>query len=284
MKPFNAMFCRMPLTCDLRQIASHFAELPASSLCNKGMRAPTYFLLAVLIPIAGQAQTFDVASIKPDRAGNAGGEGSTRESISHDPGALVMRNVTLRSCLRWAYGVANDRISGPAWIGADRYDIQARTEKPATEAQLRLMLQSLLASRFHLTIRRETKELPIYELLVAKDGPKLTPAHEEGQSQMRPGDGDLAYLRYSMPEFAEKLSGIPFRVDRPVVDKTGLSGAFNFKLKIAGDAAEMKSNFERSEGPDVAGVLRQIGLRLQPRRAPLESLIVESAEKNPSEN
>ena len=249
------------------------------------MRIPVWLLvIGVMAVTSSHAQTFEAASVKPDKAGNAGGEGSTRESISHNPGGLTMRNVTLKSCIRWAYGVADYQVSGPAWIGSERYDIQARAGAPAAQEQLRVMLQELLASRFHLALHRETRELPVYELVEARSGAKLTPAKGEGDSDMRPGDGDLAYRRYSMAEFAERLSGIPFRVDRTVVDKTGLSGVYDFKLKISANAAEMKSSFEHADGPLVFDVLQQIGLRLRARKGPIEMLVIDRAEKNPVEN
>jgi uncharacterized protein (TIGR03435 family) len=236
------------------------------------------------------AQTFEVASIKPDAAGNAGGEASPRESVSYNPGGLTMRNVTLKSCIRWAYGVEDYvedyQVSGPAWIASERFDIDAKAAAPSTEEQLRLMLRALLASRFQLRLHRETKEMAVYDLVAGKSGPKLTPAAGEGASRMRPTGGELIYSRYSMPEFAETLTGIPFRLDRTVVDKTGLTGTYDFRLKIAADAAAMKSGFEHAEGPLVFDILilQQIGLRLEPRKGAVEVLTVDGAEKNPTAN
>ena len=260
-------------------------ELSGRRGLNRGMRA-TFRVLFAGIVVAGLAcaQTFEVASIKPDVAGNAGGEGSPRESISYNPGGLTMRNVTLKSCIRWAYGVADYQVSGPAWMASERFDIEAKTGAPSTEEQLRVMLRALLASRFRLMLHRDMKELPVYDLVVGKSGPKLTPAGGEGASEMRPVGGDLVYRHYSMAEFAEKLAGIPFRVDRPVADKTDLQGSWDFKLKIASDAAAMKSGFEHSDGSLVGDVLQQIGLRLEPRKGAVEMLRVDGAERNPTAN
>jgi uncharacterized protein (TIGR03435 family) len=255
-------------------------ELSARSDCNSGMQYTAITALFLL----GFAQTFEVASVRPNKIGNAGGEKSTRESISIEPGSLTLRNVILRSCIKWAYGVADYQITGPAWLGTQRYDIMGKAGSPASAEQLKQMLQALLASRFSLALHRETKELPVYELMVAKSGAKLTKAEGEGESSMRPGEGDLVYHNYSMAEFAEKLPGIPFRVDRAVVDKTRLTGLYDFKLKIAGNAAEMKSGLEHADGPLVFDVLQQIGLRVQARKDPVEILIIDRAEKNPVEN
>ena len=248
------------------------------------MKAHTgVILIGLTLTIASPAQTFEVASVKPDKDGNSGMEGSTRESITHNPGSLTMRNVTLKSCIRWAYELADYQISGPAWIGSQRYDVQARAGRAATVEQLRLMLRDLLASRFQLALHRENRELPVYELIAGKDGPRLQPVAGEGPGEMRPADGDLVYQRYSMAEFAQGLPGIPFRVDRPVVDKTGLAGIYNFRLKIAPDATVMKSSFEHSENPLAFDVLRQIGLKLQARKDPTEMMVIDRAERNPAE-
>ncbi|MES1256950.1 MAG: TIGR03435 family protein [Acidobacteriota bacterium] len=249
------------------------------------MKALAYLMILGCLHVSpGRAQVFEVASVKANKAGDAGGEGATRESVSHSPDSLTMRNVTLKTCLRWAYDVADYQIAGPGWIGSHRYDILAKAATPASPEQLRVMLQALLASRFKVTLHREKKELPVYELVVARASPKLVRAEDGGDSSMRPGDGDLVFQNYSMAEFADRLPGIPFRVDRTVVDRTGLPGAWNFKLKIADNAAAMKSGFEHADGPAVFDVVRQIGLRLDARKDLLEILVLDSAEKIPLEN
>lgn len=248
------------------------------------MRAPTWLILSGLAAVAAMnGQTFEVASVKPNRAGNSGGEGGARESISFNPGSLTMRNVTLKSCIRWAYGVADYQVSGPPWIGSQHYDIEARAGSAVSPEQLRLMLRELLASRFQVALHRESRDLPVYELTAASAGSRLQRSEGEGAAEMRPGDGDLIYRHYSMADFAEQLAGIPFRVERTVVDKTGLEGTYDFRLKISTNEAEMKNSFEHADGPVVFDVLRQIGLRLQARRDPVEVLVIDRAEKNPAE-
>ena len=241
------------------------------------------FVIGLMLTMAGVAQTFEVASVRLDQAGNSGAEGSTRESITFNPGSLTMRNVTLKSCVRWAYGLAEYQVLGPAWTGSLRYDIQARPGARATEEQLRLMLRDLLATRFQLSLRRETRDFALYELITANDGPKLQVSETQGPGEVRPGDGDIVYRRYSMAEFAQGLPGIPFRVDRPVVDKTGLPGVYDFRLKIASDATEMKSSFEHAEYSPAFTALRQLGLKLQARKDPVEIMIIERAERDPAD-
>ena len=117
-----------------------------------------------------------------------------------------------------------------------RHHRQAGAPVPAD--QLKIMPQTLLVSRFSLVLNRETRKLPVYELLVARQSPKLTqaqsatsPADGVAESSMQPGEGDLVCRNYSMKEFAEKLAGIPFRVDRAVVNKTGLPRNLRFQAK-----------------------------------------------------
>jgi uncharacterized protein (TIGR03435 family) len=122
--------------------------------------------------------SFEVASIKPAapqspgmfRIGTYGGPGTP------DPGQARFENVTQRMLLTQAYDVHEYQISGPAWLDSERYDIVAKVPKGANREQFRLMLQDLLANRFHLTLHHETKDLPRYELVVAKGGPKMKEA------------------------------------------------------------------------------------------------------------
>lgn len=243
-------------------------------------------VLALILSAASlYGQTFEVASVKPAKSAAANSKEGPQEKITVDPGSLTMRSVTLRSCIHWAFGVADYQISGPGWLATERYDIQGKTAAPATPEQLRGMLRALLASRFGVALHRETKELPVYELVVGRNGPKLKPSADDADSGMRPNmDGELVYTHYTLAEFAEKMTGIPFRVDRTVVDKTALAGAYDFKLKIADNAAEMKRGFEREDGPTPSDILQQIGLKLEARRDPIEILVIDKAERNPAEN
>ncbi len=257
------------------------SELSGRRENNAGVKV----LLPILFAAALHGQTFEVASVKPAKGAAGNVKEGPQEKIAVDPGSLTMRSVTLRTCIQWAYSVADYQISGPAWLALDRYDIQAKAGTPASPEQLRGMLRALLASRFGLTLHRETRDLPVYELVVGRNGAKLKPAAGDADSEMRPNtDGELVYSHYTLPEFAGKMTGIPFRVDRIVIDKTGLAGAYDFRLKIADNAVEMKRGFEREDGPTPSDILRQIGLKLEARRAPVESLVVDRAERKPAEN
>jgi uncharacterized protein (TIGR03435 family) len=229
---------------------------------------------------------YEVASVKPNLTGRAGGEGSQREDVASSPGSLTMRNVSLRSCIRWAYGVRDFQVSGPAWLASERFDIAAKPPSPASDGQLRLMLQTLLADRFQMTLHRETRELPVYALVAGKKGPRLQPAAGEGASSMRPDGGSLVFRNFTLRELADRLSTRPFSVDRPVLDKTELKGPFDFTVNLAANAAELKSTLEGMERnqSDFALFVEQLGLKLQPQKGPVEMLVIDRAEKVPIEN
>ena len=239
-------------------------------------------ICAVLVP----AQTFEVASIKPNKIGNAGGEGSNRESVQASPGSLVMRNVTLITCLKWAYGVRDFQISGPNWMGAERFDISAKAAGAASEQQMRTMLRALLTERFKMASRRESKELSVYALVASKKGVKLKVSTVDSPGHLSPEGGDLVFQNFSMAELADRLQAIPFKVDRPVLDETGLKGRFDFHLKLASSGAELKTTLEGIDrGVAVFAYFQeQLGLKLEARKAPVDVLVIEHAEKVPVEN
>src|SRR4051794_29284506 len=119
------------------------------------------------------AQTFDAASVKPSRQ-TLGRDANSQ--VVFGPAGLNGRNVTLKRLITEAYNVRPYQISGgPGWLNDSEYDIDAKADGPTTRENLRLMLRALLADRFRLTIHREAKDLPIYELVVDKDGPKIHP-------------------------------------------------------------------------------------------------------------
>jgi uncharacterized protein (TIGR03435 family) len=148
------------------------------------------------------------------------------------------------------------------------------------------MLRALLAERFKLKTRIETKEKPVYALVVAKNGPKLHAAVKDGDPSFRPVGGELVFLNFSMADLADRLSSRPFKLDLPVFDRTGIDGRFDFALKLATNPDELKHTLEGMEqGPSIFVFFQdQLGLKLEARKGPVEILIVESAEKIPAEN
>jgi uncharacterized protein (TIGR03435 family) len=274
-----------------RMVSPALSQTPA--LRRYRMRMKLLVRVAALIVATGlaaaqRAPVFEVASVRVSQLAKSGGEGATREGLELSPGSLRMHNISLRSAIRWAYGVMDFQISGPGWLAAERYDIVAKAPDSKGADRMRPMLQALLAERFRMAVHRETKDLPLYALLVGKKGPKMEPAKAGGPAAMRPNGGALEFRNTSMPELAERLTTRPFRMDRPVIDQTGLPGAFDFTLKLAGGGAELKSTLEQAElQQDTSlfrGALQDLGLRLEARKGPVEIVVVDRSEKVPLEN
>ena len=219
---------------------------------------------------------FDVASLKPHP-----GEITFSADPSVSGTRVTATAVTLADLLTSAVGVRYDQISGgPSWAASDRYDLAARAagEAVITKAELRQMLQALLAERFHLKFYREMKDVPSYVLVVGKGGPKLqeSAADAPGNSFVRAGvDGmHMEAASGTMEQLARQLSNT---AGRPVLDKTGLAGHYAFKLDwIPPD----KTPGPDSNTPDLFTALReQLGFRLDAAPTPIEILVIEGAEK-----
>jgi len=268
-------------------------------------------LLAQPPATAEAPATFEVASIKP------GDPGARGVMIRYAPGGrFTAKGTTLKSLIAIAYGVREFQISGgPSWIGSARYDIDAKPEatsdaddprKIATDAQReafeqrqRMRIQALLADRFQLKLGHSTKELPIYVLNIAKNGPKLQESKEESGNRFRGvrmgGPGHLTGERVPMKFLAELLAG---SVGRTVIDQTGLKGKYDFKLEWTPDQNQQGAfGGGPRPGPDgplpppvdpngpsiFTAVEEQLGLKLDSQKGPVEMLTIDAVEK-PSEN
>jgi len=234
----------------------------------------------------GKSLGFEVASIKASKPGGRG------TSLLTDPtGRFTTENATLRAIITFAFGVRTFQMSGgPSWLDSDRFDIVAKPEARSNPAQARQMVQSLLADRFNLKFHRETKEMPVFPLVVGKNGPKLKPTKPEDDAA-RPnrgfqgGRGELTALGADMPALATRLSAI---VGRPVIDRTALTGKFDFKLQWTPDnPVQMKSPDEpvadSEQGPSIFAAVQQLGLKLENQKGPVEIIVIEFVQK-PSAN
>jgi len=219
---------------------------------------------------------FEVASLKPSIPDPQGG-GIIRPKPANN--GYTATNMTLRTYLMIAYTVRDTQISGgPSWFGEDRYDLDAKAEKPGTIDELHIMLRNLLADRCHLKIHMETKEQSGYALVIDKGGPHLT-EHDPPSTDHPPiapggGPGKAAATNVNMNYLALFLSRI---LDRPVVDKTGLNGYYDFRLEFVPERA---AGAETIEGPSLFEALKlQLGLRLDATKAPSEHIVIDSVEK-----
>jgi len=242
--------------------------------------------IAVLAAFCAFAQstavpTFEVASIKATRSQPVD-RVSTRISI--DAARVIFTNVNLKAVIGEAYKVQQYQITGPALLGSWRYDIAAKIPDGVAKSQVPQMLQALLAERFKLAFHRETKVLPVYSLTVDKSGPKLKMTESAtGISADSNRTGMHVNARISMLAFAEYLS---IQSGRPVLDDTGLTGAFEIKVEWAPDPIPQQGTPapELAEGPSIFTALReQLGLKLEATRGPVEMLVIDSVEQ-PSEN
>jgi uncharacterized protein (TIGR03435 family) len=259
--------------------------------------------------------SFEVASIKPNRSQE------DRFFISMAPGRFTATGATTKFLIEEAYNVKDFQVSGgPSWINSERYDIDAKEEDSLVEElqklppdqraeQIRLRVQSLLADRFKLTFHREAKELPVYALVVAKNGPKIQEAKPgdsypngvkglDGRAHgglMRMGRGQLTGQAIPLASLAMMLSQ---QLGRTVLDKTGLKGKYDFTLQWTPDQTQgaMLMGPEggrpatdnppppESSGPSIfTAIQEQLGLKLESQKGPVEILVIDHVEK-PSEN
>lgn len=241
------------------------------------------FLICLLLTAmaTAQAQVFEVASIKPSAPGAHG----TR--IQFTGGRYRAENVTLQNLIVNAYDVRRFQVTGgPGWLSADGWDISAKPEGeipkgPEGSTKMRAMMKTLLAERFGLVLHTETKELPVYVLVVGRNGHKLrvSAAGEDGMS-MSSGGGTMKITKGTMDMFAKNLSS---QLGRTVLDETGLKADFDFKLEFAPEeqnGPERPADAAPSDRPSLfTAVQEQLGLRLDSRKGPVQILVIEKAEK-----
>lgn len=251
--------------------------------------------LAQPVPARPAFDSFEVATIKPADPDSRGRY--VRMQSAHQ---LFAKNFTLKELVGFAYSLTPRAISGgPAWIESDRYDILAGTPgdvRPSQEEQMS-MLRKLLTDRFSLTFHREPKEFSIYALTVAKGGPKLKESAAPPDSPpdlinvVHPEDGGGARIvlparNATMAQFAAMMNRAV--LDRPVVDRTGLSGKYDFDLEWTPDetqfGGQLPPGIPEHPKPDLfAAVQQQLGLRLEATRGPIEAFVIDKVAR-PSEN
>jgi uncharacterized protein (TIGR03435 family) len=234
--------------------------------------------LATLLPLALLCQStpsFEVASVKlAEPSATRGG----RASASGDRVSYI--NTTLKNVLARAYGVKGYQIVGPSWIVTERYDIIAKAPEGTPKEQIPLMLQTLLTERFRLTLHREMKQLGVYALVTA-DGPKLQTSPETGEFSFEIDNGHRVAKRMSMARLADMLA---LMVGQPVLDKTGLNGAYDFALDYSMEELGGINRPDAPEAPSIFTIVKQLGLKLDSREAPVETIVIDGGDKIPTEN
>jgi bla regulator protein blaR1 len=284
---------------------------------------PVVFGIVNAPQLAARSQTtsealpsFEVASIKPNPSGTP-----MRFFQFSDPSRFRTTNIPAKDLIEFAYHLQPFQISGgPGWIGSQGYDIEAKVDDSTAAAlqklpreermdQFRLMLRSLLADRFKLKVSHETKELPVFALVIGKGGPKLTPASAPSTQpaganapggQRGPGimmsPGGIKGRGMPIHTFAEVLARQPELGGRLVLDQTGIKGNYDFTLEWAAERPEpLPGTAGRdqaagnappvdSSGPSIfTAIQEQLGLKLESTKGPVDMLVIDNIEK-PSEN
>jgi uncharacterized protein (TIGR03435 family) len=250
-------------------------------------------------PLAFEVATVKVSDPQP--------MDSIRVSMGSDPGRINYGYVTLRELLARAYQMKQIQISGPSWIDSARYDVTAKIPEGAVD-QVPAMLRTLLEERFRLKTHRETKELPIYELAAGKGGPKLEEAkNKDAGARVMMEHGNDGNMHASVQSVTmARLTDILGRwVDRPVIDKTNLTGSYDITLDLAmqdlqgmrgavvmhgamagpgGGGPSAGPAPEQAPSGSLFTSIQKLGLKLEGKKSPVDLLIVDSAEQKPIEN
>jgi uncharacterized protein (TIGR03435 family) len=236
------------------------------------MPLPKLITSAVLATVAVFAQppesaprlTFKVVSIKSSE------ESEARCAPNASVGQIfAVTNCSIGNLVLFAYDVLQKQITGDTSLFSEEYDITADAGHPVSRAEMRRMLQALLQDLFKLTLRRETKETPVYALLVGADGPKFhaTPAASEAGPKLVPGNtGEPILQNAAMSDMVFALSRrLP---DRLVVDKTALEGRYDFEMA-------WYLELGKPNPPSVFAAVQKIGLKLEPQNSPVDFLIID---------
>jgi uncharacterized protein (TIGR03435 family) len=269
----------------------------------------TLWMAAVALAL-GQTPAFEVASVKPATPGDTGA------FVRFLPGGRFSAvNVPLNFLIQRTYQLRDFQIVGdPRWMAviadgyAARYMIEAKGDPSANEAQVGEMVKTLLADRFQLKVHKETRELPVYALIPAKTGIKLQAAKDTENPRGRGGVASMlrGWIQGTKVPMASLVLALSQSLDRPVVDKTGFSDAFDFRLTWTpdtGDGADASAPtdgscpssftaFQQQRGMKVetwscpsifTAVQDQLGLKLDPQKDPTEVLVIDHVER-PSAN
>jgi uncharacterized protein (TIGR03435 family) len=240
-------------------------------------------------PMAADADpTFEVATIKPSHP-------DEQRSVVVSGVRLITGATSVVDLMMFAYGVhALQIVDGPEWMNAEKFDVVVQPSLPGrpSSAQMRSIVQKLLADRFKLGFHHAQRELPVYRIVIAKRGSKLAPTTKEEQGNntaaigIRPGE--MTVINATLSEFASLMQRY-VRLDRPIVDHTGIVGKYDFKLSWTPDFSQFDGNPPGPARSDenapslYTAVQEQLGLRLEAAREPADVMVIDHVER-PSEN
>jgi uncharacterized protein (TIGR03435 family) len=271
-----------------------------------GMKLPLWIAALVCSGLmlaqepAGKKLSFEVASVKP---ADPNPVNPILVGMKADPAIVRYGNLTLRDWIRGAYTVRDFQIVAPAWMSNARFDVEARLPAGATTDQIAEMMQSLIEERFKLTLKRDSKEMQVYALVVGPGGAKLKPTElkmDEKTPTAMGTDGKprpLVYWRGNSSRATVSapganllaLVGVLTRFTaKPVVDATGIEGRYDFEVtfapEVAGGLPQVPDGALADPAPVLADAVKALGLRIENRKMPMEQLIVDHIERTPAEN
>jgi len=274
---------------------------------------------AAIAQPAGAISQFEVASVRPDGPVFRPGPGSSQGGPgTADPVRITYNFATLKMLVMQAYSMQDFQVFGPDWIESERYTITAKLPPGSTKEHVRTMLQNLIEERFKLKIHHETKILPVYELTVGKSGSKMRVSPDDAKPLTTADYAELKYVdgipQYppgrigsqtaagvgivmmsaahqpisSLVSFLQSRLRVSSDDRKPVIDKTGLTGNYDFALKFTPPMALLSAspnNGPRDPSLDVfAAVQQYLGLKLEEKKNPLDTMVIDHAEKVPEEN
>ena len=236
------------------------------------------------------APAFEVASVKPNTSG--GFNSSTGGNAS----SFTAVNAPLRLLIVFAYRMRDFQVSAPSWTESERFDIAARVAEGGP-GDNRMRLQTLLAERFKLVVRRETREQPVYALVLARSdgrlGPRMKPSTVDCKAAaLAAGGRSPCGMNTSVGTAAGKITAVgqtvaaladalaSFGLSRMVIDRTALTPAFDFELAWAPDTTNPSAGAATGDAPSLfTAIQEQLGLRLESQRGPVDFLIVDRVER-----
>jgi uncharacterized protein (TIGR03435 family) len=213
---------------------------------------------------------FEVASVKLHTTSGIG----QRSGIEENGAAIRVENLPLRALIEAAYGIRDYEFVGPNWLASERYDVVAKPPSGFTHAQFQPLLQALLADRFKLRVHHETKQMGVYELVVAKAGARLRESTGP-RTFFTARQALISGTRVSMRELASAVSRL---LDREVIESTGLSGVYDVRVEWTPDSATGDLGISL-----FTAVQEQLGLKLESANAPIDVLVIDHVEKPTSD-
>jgi uncharacterized protein (TIGR03435 family) len=237
-------------------------------------------LFCVCACFAQSEPRFDVASVRLADPAERGND----HPVVTAPGRLTMRSMSIFGCLQWAFQMPANTVA-PEWLRDVRLDIVAKAATPVGDSELFLMLRTLLRERMGVVAHMEKREMASFALTVAKSGAKLTESNTEGPSAMRGGaNGAMLLQRMSMSDLAKFLTRA---LRRPTIDETGLRGHYDLQIdwkRYLQASQEGEPNQAETLGAMISALKDELGIQVEDRKALIDTLVVDHAERAPAEN